>query len=512
MFIGVLALLERSLRIDARSWPNHLARLGLMLGIYVSLASAFALAGRFGAPGLRFFSASIYLNVIFLTLLGVGFFSTAITEEKEEDTLGLMLMAGISPLGILLGKLGGRLIQALLLIVVQYPFTLLAITMGGVSQSQVNAAYVGLTSYMLLLAGGGLLCSTLAPLSRTAGTWMVIALFAYGVIPYFCQLTLLFVGISAGVPTPWWATLLTTVSSTCLFLRIGDIITTGFGESPWSWQAVSNLALGLVCFALSWGCFGYVTREPATEAITRGALARSKWGLASSFSPGRAWNNPFVWKDFHFVAGGLSLRLLRIGFYAGLYIVSCWLSALWRTGGRFGLYGKEILGVYQFLLLFALSWEAALLMARSIHDEVSGKTLASLVMLPRSTVHVVYSKLFGSLVGAYPSLLCFLVANVLGIAKVTEFFRDGPAVFILAHFVLVPHLAAIYALWLRWGAVPLAIGTMIGSIFGWISYFQANRIQERSAFVTFVGLLILGVCAGCHWVLLNRIRHIAARG
>lgn len=510
MFAGVLALLERSLRIDARSWQTHVARLGLMLGIYVSLSFAFALAGRFGAPGLRFFSASVYLNVIFLTLLGVGFFSTAITEEKEEDTLGLILMAGISPLGILLGKLGGRLIQALLLIVVQYPFTLLAITMGGVSQSQVNAAYVGLTSYMLLLAGGGLLCSTLAPRSRSAGTWMVVALFVYGLVPYFCLEFARYLRFSPAQTASWLARSLNTVADTCVFLRLGDIITTGFGESPWSWQAVSNLTFGLVGFALSWSCFGLATREPATEAITRGALSRSRRGLARSFAPGRAWNNPFAWKDFHFVAGGLSLRLLRIGFYVGLFFVAWFLATSW--GMSWNLRWKEVLGVYQFLLLVALSWETALLTARSIHDEVSGKTLASLVMLPRTAADVLYSKMFGTLIGAYPGFICFLVANVLGIANVAELFRDGPAVFMVAHFVLVPHLAAIYALWLRWGAVPLAIGSMIGSLFVCISFFEANNIPERSGIVTFVGLLILGLCAACHWVLLNRIRHIAARG
>ena len=510
MFTGVLALLERSLRIDARSWQTHVARLGLMLGIYVSLRFAFAMAGRFGAPGLRFFSANVYLNVIFLTLLGVGFFSTAITEEKEEDTLGLMLMVGISPLGLLIGKLGGRLIQALLLIAVQYQFTQLAITMGGVSPSQVQAAYVGLTSYMLLLAGGGLLCSTLAPRSRTAGTWMVVALFVYGLVPYFCLEMSRYLRFAPAKTSSWLARSLNAVVEACVFLRIGDIITTGFGESPWSWQAVSNLALGLVCFALSWSCFGYATREPATEAITRGTLTRSRRGLARSFSPGRVWNNPFVWKDFHFVAGGLSLRLLRIGFYVGLFFVSWALATLWSR--NVGLRWKELLGVYQFLLFFALSWETALLTARSIHDEVSGKTLASLVMLPRTTASVVYSKLYGTLAAAYPGFLCFLVANLFGIKNVVEFLEDGPALFFVAHFILVPHLAAIYALWLRWGAVPLAIGSMIGSIFVWVSFFEANNISERSGIVTLVGLLILGICAGCHWVLLNRIRHIAARG
>jgi len=49
---------------------------------------------QFGAPGLRFFYGISYLNLAFLTLLGISFFSTSISEEKEEDTLGLMLMAG----------------------------------------------------------------------------------------------------------------------------------------------------------------------------------------------------------------------------------------------------------------------------------------------------------------------------------------------------------------------------------------------------------------------------------
>lgn len=184
MFHGALALLERSLRTDARSLQSHLVRLGLMVSIYVALVFVSIIAQQFGAPGLRFFSAIVYLNVACLTLLGISFFSTTITEEKEEDTLGLMLMAGISPLSLLIGKLGGRLAAALLLIAIQYPFTLLAITMGGVSPAQVQAVYVGLGSYMVLLAGGGLLCSTLAPRTRTAGTWMVVALFVYGLVPF----------------------------------------------------------------------------------------------------------------------------------------------------------------------------------------------------------------------------------------------------------------------------------------------------------------------------------------
>ena len=504
MFAGVLALLERSLRIDARSWQTHVTRLGLMLGIYVSLSFAFAMASRFGAPGLRFFSANVYLNVIFLTLLGVGFFSTTITEEKEEDTLGLMLMAGISPLGILLGKLGGRLFQAILLIVVQYPFTLLAITMGGVSPSQVQAAYVGLGSYMLLLAGGGLLCSTLAPRSRTAGTWMVIALFVYGLVPYCCHALRNYFARFSSAPASWFVNLLETVASMSLFLRIEHIMATGFGESPWSWQVASNLLLGLVGFALSWCCFGLATREPATEATARGGLSRSQKGLARSFSPGRAWVNPFIWKDFHFVAGGLSRRLLRILCYPALFGFSLGLSVLW------GRSGDNALEIYQAFLLLAVLWELAILAARSIHDEVRGQTIASLVMLPHSVRYVFYSKLLGAVIGMYPGLICFLVANIIGFHQVANFFRvDGMAV--LAILLLVPHFAAVYALFFRWGSVSLGIGSMIAVYFMIVALFQIIRPGPNEIVLHVLTLVLLSICAACHVVVLWRIPYVASR-
>ena len=131
MLRGIFALFFRSLRGDARSVWVHLSWLFLLLVIYVALWFAQEQSAYVGAPGREFFRSVTYLNAIFVTLLGVSYFSSAISEEKEEDTLGLMTMAGISPLGILLGKSTTRLFQVFLLLAVQYPFTLLAITLGG---------------------------------------------------------------------------------------------------------------------------------------------------------------------------------------------------------------------------------------------------------------------------------------------------------------------------------------------------------------------------------------------
>ena len=86
MLGGTLALVERSLRIDAKSRWMHLIRLGMMVAVYVALCSAVATESLFGAPGLRFFQSIVYVDLALLTLTGIGFFSTTITEEKEEDT------------------------------------------------------------------------------------------------------------------------------------------------------------------------------------------------------------------------------------------------------------------------------------------------------------------------------------------------------------------------------------------------------------------------------------------
>ena len=112
MLHGIFALFFRSLRGDSRSFWVHLSWGFLLLVIYGALCFAQVQGASLGAPGRDFFRYVIHLDAVFVTLLGISYFSSAISEEKEEDTLGLMTMAGISPLGILAGKSGGRLCRS----------------------------------------------------------------------------------------------------------------------------------------------------------------------------------------------------------------------------------------------------------------------------------------------------------------------------------------------------------------------------------------------------------------
>lgn len=511
---GVLALLNRSLRVDARSWPVHLSRFGLLIAIYGSLIFALSNSARFGAPGLGFFRAIVWSNIAFMTLLGIGFFSTAISEEKEEDTLGLMQMAGISSLGILLGKIGGRLVQAALLIAIQYPFNMLAVTMGGITGNQIQCAFVGLTSYMLMLTGLGLLCSTIAPRSRTSATLMVLGIFAYLAIPYTAYEIHRFATTNSLLPsTSLEAEILKQISDTCLPLQVDSILSSTFFASPWTTQALSNAAFAGICFVAAWALFAVCNQNPATESSNRGLVPSKNRGLLRTFAPGRPWSAAFLWKDFHFAGGGLGMIIARVVFYALLVGMSLFLGEFWWPGGGQPMYDFQV-GLFQVLLMFLVTLEVTILTTRVFYDEIRGQTLAALIMIPKSHVSVFYSKLMGALLTALPGLLYLAAATSLtsaGLRHAGEFFDEPAGPFYLSNFALVPHVAAVLSLYLRWGCIPLAIGVGIGSLFGWIGLFSSFHIGPQHWQVSIATVFAALVCVGCHGWIIYSLPRVAIR-
>lgn len=509
MFSGVLALLERSLRVDARAVAPHLARFGLMATIYVAVCYASSTSGMFGAPGLRFFQSIAYLNLVFMTLLGVNYFSTPVTEEKEEDTLGLMLMAGISPLSLLLGKSVARLIQAMLLTAVQYPFTLLAVTMGGVTTDQVRATYVAMVAYLILLSGVGLLCSTISTRNRSASIRMTLFVIASFVIPAMSGRMLALYTWPAGA----WRSVLLWMSQSCVFLQISDIMASGFQEALISAQVVTNVGIGCVGYVLSWCLFGVAVRDVSTESTTRGLTARSSRSLRL-FSPGRPRINPYTWKDFHFVGGGVATVLIRFGLYFAIYFVAVMIAEGMIFGGL-PTGRKATTGTYLSLMMLATPIDAGLVVSRSLHEEFKGQTLTSLMMTPSTTGTILYAKIFGALLAWLPAPACL----ILGMTQlpdahrcVDDFFRHpGPPCWLIAHLLLIPHAAAVAATFMRWGALPLAIGISIGSGFLSGSFFAAIRAPDNHPVVFLVAILVTGLCAACHLAVWLRVQAMSAR-
>lgn len=528
MWNGTFALLERSLRIDARSWAPHLTRLGLMAAIYISLCVIRLERAMIGAPGLQFFRAISTFDAVFMTLLGISFFSTSITEEKEEDTLGLMLMAGISSVGLLAGKSFGRLWQAILLVLVQYPFSLLAVTMGGVTGGQTWAMTVTLLAYMIFLSCLGLLCSTIAPRSQTAGIYMIGGLVLYFGLPAYAKniawlhaTNRVFWTHELGLSPYWWSCI-DRFGDVCVAIRMNTILTSGFNESAISLQVVSNLAAALICAILSWLLFGLATRSTSTESSSRG-LVSSRAGFLR-FPAGRTWDYPFVWKDFYFTAGGIWMLLVRCFFYIGLGM-AIW---LWEYSTGFNLSTARWAENYLTWIMFLLPVDAAFLVARSLQDEVRGQTIASLAMLPRSVHGTIYSKLAGAMMGWLPGPVIgvwVLVLSEVGKRNWSNMTNHGelwviPLVFLF--FSLVPHYAGVMALYVRWGAVPLGIGLTLGTYFGLgcifllIVYLTGRNPNgpgspEFHLIMGSISVALLMLNIACHLAMLLRVQALSSK-
>ena len=464
MFYGLLALLTRSLRQDARQLRNHIFRLAFVAFIYFAMLFSSLTSSMFGAPGLEFFRIIAWLNAIFITCAGIGFFASAITEEKEEETIGLLLMAGLNPLGILLGKSTSRLIQASMLLIVQFPFMLLAVTLGGVTPHQILAAYAALLAYMALVANVALVWSTICERGGSAAGLTALLLGLYFLMPTAAPMLSLELARLGLVPNSWLGTAvfitLEWAAESDLHTRLIRIMSTGFNDPVFSRQVITNLVGGAICFAVAWAVFVPSTRRSAGGS-SRGLVLRSTSRLRL-FSAGRAWAMPLVWKDFQFIAGGYAFAIVKLLGCALLLVALVFVDSNWNT--RSWIDWSSIGGIYLTALAWAIGIEACILASRIFYDEVRLQTMSSLLMLPRSIPYLAYTKALGCLLGLAPTIGCLCLGALLvpgiDMANAMEMLIDPLSWGVVLALAIFLHLVALLSLFVKWGALPLAIVIM----------------------------------------------------
>ena len=542
MLRGTLALMTRGLRLDCRRWQMHARRfllgasfLCMMLFAWVENVVSIA-----ATPGLNFFSYITYTNFVFITLGGMSFFTSTITEEKEEQTLGLLKMAGVNPLGILLGKLGPRLLNALLLLAIQFPFVQLAVTLGGVHSRQIQAAYTTLAGYILLMAGLGILASVIARRTRQAALMICMTI----LVPLILQ-GLLSILSSGGTQFPQLTIAreaIQWISIWSVAVRLGEVMSLGFDGAILDRQFFCHLAGGATMFVTSWAIFERCTRQPHTadHVAPAGRLSRSHirlktlgltilmmvpvlglvflayphlrsivLGVPLRNSPphesvvavtvtlalglplatlcvarvtqkrerreiGECWPKArsLVWKDLHFVTGGVVGILTRIALYSLLTGLVAFLVGFFDPPDRWewSLLGGWMLG----LGLFAGTLELGSNVGRSLRFDLQGQPLSTLVLLPQTIRAFLWSKFVSSLVALIPVAVMTLIGGLLVFSEVLQSIlqaagRSNGGDFIgvlyipmiitlmLMQIALFVELTAYFALTVRWGYVVLAI-------------------------------------------------------
>jgi ABC-type transport system involved in multi-copper enzyme maturation permease subunit len=497
MLRPTFALFVRALQEDNRRIIPYIARLlliitvlGFLAGIHVS--SMFAT----GAPGREFFAAVIYINLLFVTIVGLFLFATALTEEKEEMTMGLLRMTRISPLSLILGKSTSRLLSTSLLILAQLPFTLLAISLGGVSQGQIFAAYASLLAFVFFLANFCLLFSTVfrsssfAIWASCAGLFLLALSPAIvgGLVPWLLGPDLLsWIG-----PTSTATATLERVSSEFLWpfnpiSRLSDILTTGFAGNPDCFQVRANLIAGLALFLVSWAAFNSFNRyqkEPGgTSSSSRLRLVR----------PGRTWRSaPIIWKDAFFLHGGPAGNLAQLALIAAAAAMILLPGAL-----SWGLDLEDVgWGLFASASLVGVPW-LGLAAGRAFNAEFRLRTLSSLALLPLSTASLLRQKMIPIFLSAIPSYLVLITGFVFVTVDSAYHPFDEPEFWgaaiwfgtVILFFMLV---TAILSLFWRWGAFPVAL-LATGAFHGLGMMFYALSTRSSSSSALFAPPILMNL-------------------
>lgn len=457
-----------ALKKDTRDKKTHLLRFVCIGIVFCILFSSWITSSRVGSPGLDFFTKIIWLNFWLVTLAGIGFFSTSITEEKEEETLPLLKLAGINTFALLTGKSSVRALRMILLLMGQLPFLLLSVSLGGITPLQIFATLIAMIGYIILISNFALLCSVYAKRSGEAIALMLTALFFYFLFPtlqYHLTVTLQSRG---------YLTLTDSISCSSKYLfvisqehsvveQIKQILTTGYSGSILSSQVISNVSLGILFFTLAWFIFDFCT-EKTTINVSGSRIFQSH----KRFMNSRPGTNAFVWKEFQFSGGGLKASLLKLILYPTLIIVIVGGGLLfdrYTTSSSIQSFTwKELVSAALLLLFGSFIVECTIYASRIFREERIQKMIPLLSILPCSMFRIAYEKVGGIILSLIPVCLTIILVILIVPESITYLTSSGLYSLVplmIIQFFIFLHLLAYYSLMVRWGALAFAIGTFI---------------------------------------------------
>jgi ABC-type transport system involved in multi-copper enzyme maturation permease subunit len=401
---------------------------------------------------LRFFYWICALNVLLISVSGISYFVTAVTEEKDSGTLALLRLAGVTPLAIVLSKSTSRLISSLMLLLIQLPFTFLAITLGGVTWEQIIAAYLALAAFLCMVANVALFCSVRCNTSGRAASLasaLLILFFTSGPI---------LLGVAQLTGVPWISPIVINACEalhnqqqrTFIWTRVEDILSTGKVATFMADQFYRNVGVGMVMFFSSILMFNRYSEPVEDETQGRSASVRR-------LTVGRCWRAPIVWKDFLFMTGGKPFLIVKSIGYGLLLGGFVWFHQLEHPGSPDWLSRDLTWTLFQALALL-LSVEMLLYASNSLFLEVRHQTLAPLRMLPIQTPVVLLQKVAACVLALSPgfcSLLLLMLYRPNAIFSDRQFAEQATSWLFLA--LLSTHLTVLLSLYTRWAALPLAI-------------------------------------------------------
>jgi ABC-type transport system involved in multi-copper enzyme maturation permease subunit len=492
--LPLIALFSRAVRDEVRGKFPPIIRataalfLLLLVGINQRSFEYQAAAGQ----GLLMMIAMV--NFFGLTLVGLGSFCSAITEEKEEETLALLRMTRLNPLAILLGKSTARFVGGLLFLAVQIPFTMLCVTLGGAARDQILRVYAVLGAYLFFLCNLGLFWSVICRRTSRAVSLTFLCGILFYIVPGFIELSLFSSRIFSGSPSAsgefglfeWGVKFFITSNP------LSDLAATVFGRLGSGLPFISNslpfhLIGGLVFFLLSWALFDRFCSS-ASEAAPR--KRKLTGGSANGLRMARPWQLAIAWKDFHFITGGKKGMFIRLV----LYVIFIGGICAWSSNKGHLDFG-DIGGFIRWSALILFTAEFLSVSTRIFGVERKRQTLGSLYLLPTSPARIAWQKFLGCAL----SLLPLLVLWQIGAWIQDEYvwwhrpygFKGNDETFIVSaliiiHYLFLGTLTAYMSLRMRRAPLITALIILGASDFLSAIMIGGHRGESWMAFQTFV--------------------------
>lgn len=205
-------VLRKEVKLTARSF-----RTGLLIAIYtgvlafvaVLMLASFIRNFSYGAslrdlPILYIFIESIQMVLIFFIVPSLT--ASAISGERERQTLDILLSTKMSPLSIILGKLASSLSKVILLIISSIPVFSLVFIFGGVNATHILQLLLFYMVTAIYIGAIGIFVSTLFKSTRVSnavvygvGLFIVLGTLFIAVM-YFQFVTMRNINMAQGTP------------------------------------------------------------------------------------------------------------------------------------------------------------------------------------------------------------------------------------------------------------------------------------------------------------------------
>ncbi|MCM8525648.1 MAG: ABC transporter permease [Lentisphaeraceae bacterium] len=485
------ALFKQTILNDTRSVGIQLlkflfaAALGLM--VYITQAEA----SRWRHIDGRYIFEMIYGTNLFFVLAACLFlFLPLVKEEKEENTLGMIMMTGISPFAYLLGRFGSRLFMFFLILLVQIPVTYICITMGGIDIPTILLSY----GFLLVIAfhlGSAFLLGSLLCSSILSGIFIA------------CGLSLIFTYIM-----DWGISIFTDLRipgiilggiETCFEFIFATKTPTLTGNPLIISYLIFLIVTGILFFLVSVYFFDSLTAEMEEVELPKKLKGKknadSKQAVQKSFLPrlrlfgSRRFSRfAILSKDFRFAAYGAPLYVVQICFMYWLY-------------SELDSYDTRSLNSLSYNLLdeyFFIACGTVLVSSNFIFSsEIKNKTLSSLLLLPQSHVKLYWQKALSTIITAAPSLIAFITLISLNI-----FTNDSDgypnrdmAQYLIFFAIIVP--AYFINSWLSLVFEKYSFFLSTGITFGWfvLQIFIINMVHIGHEFEIFFFTCSGAVCS-----------------